>query len=146
MKIKPLLPLLISIILILMLVATSCAPAQQTTITKTVTVTPTTAAPTTTASAAVVKDKTYKVLDPRGEELPVEIKPLAKRLDTLDGKTIYINQGEADPVIMPALYKIVQEKYPKTTWKYIATSGFGPAALEAEVTQNAKAVMRGISW
>ncbi len=134
-----------STVLVLAMVLTGCTSSSpsQTTAQPTVTVT---ATPKTATPQVVVQDKAYKALDPRGEEMPVQISSLAKRLDTLDGKTIYIDQGEADPVIMPALYKIVQEKYPKTTWKYIATSGFGPATLEEEVTQNAKAVIRGISW
>ena len=85
-------------------------------------------------------------MNPRGVALPVDIKPLAARLDTLDGKVIYVNQGEADPVIMPPLWARVQKDYPKTTWKLIASSSFGPSSVEAEVTANAKAVIRGIGW
>ena len=57
-------------------------------------------------------EKTFKCLNPQGEYMPVETIGLSERLDTLDDKTIYICQGEADPVIMPALYKMLQETYP----------------------------------
>lgn len=110
--------------------------------------TTTTTPPTTTPTPQVVeKDKSYNVVSPRGVALPVNIKPLAKRLDTLDGKTIYVDQAEADPVIMPALWARVQKDYPNTNWKLILpTSLFGPSMPEAEVKTNAQAVIRGVGW
>jgi hypothetical protein len=144
LKGKYLLPLLISIILILIMLATSCTPAGGPA--ATVTVTTTATATTTATPAAVVKDKTYRALNPRGIEPSVQIKPLAARLDTPDGKTIYVNQGEADPIIMPALWIRLQKEYTKTTWKLIEASNFGPNTPEDEVLKNAKAVIRGISW
>lgn len=91
-------------------------------------------------------EKTYRCLNPRGDFIPVKIHSLALRLDTLEGKTIYVNQGEADPVIMPALIKRLRADYPGTTWKYLARSDFGPDTPEEEVLKGADAVIRGVSW
>ena len=85
-------------------------------------------------------------MNPRGIQQPVQISALAARLDTIKGKVIYINQGEADPIIMPAIWERVQKEFPDTTWKYIFTSSFGPPTPEDEVKATAKAVVRGISW
>jgi hypothetical protein len=100
----------------------------------------------TTNAATAAKDKSYNYLDPRGIQPPVQLSSLAKRLDTFDGKTMYVNQGEADPIIMPALWERVQKDYPKANWKYIQTSSFGPSAPETEILQSANAVIRGIAW
>jgi len=82
-----------------------------TTVTKTVTSTP----PTTTATAAKLV-----VFDPRGTPSPITLKPMAKRLDTLDGKTIYVVDimYPYTQVFAEEVSKILQQKYPKTTWIY----------------------------
>jgi hypothetical protein len=146
MKIKHLLPLLVSIILILILVATSCTPAVGPTVT--VTVTPKTTATTTTTATptAVTKDKTYRALNPGGVFVPVETKSLAPRLDTFDGKTIWLCQTEADPVIMPALWDRLQKEYPKTTWKRTITSSTSPLRLTADELKTAQAIIVGVGW
>ena len=87
------------------------------------------------------------MLNPTGEFVPVDIKPLAPRLDTIDGKTIYIIQGEADAHVMPYLAKLLPEKYPKTKWEYYdPLSSFGPTAPDDTVKKNAQAVIRGVGW
>ena len=95
---------------------------------------------------SVTQDKQYNVLSPRGIQPAIEISSLAPRLDSVVGKTVYINQGEADPVIMPALWERLNEEYPDTDWVLIATSGFGPATPEPDVLESADAVIRGIAW
>jgi hypothetical protein len=144
LKSKHLLPLLASIILVLILVATSCTlgTTASPTVTKTVTVTPTS----TQTTAAAAKDKTYRALNPEGNFVPVETKALAPRLDTIEGKTIYVWQGESDPVIGPALYPLLQKTYPKTNWVYVGVSGTGLSAPEEEVLKNAKGVIRLNGW
>jgi hypothetical protein len=92
------------------------------------------------------QERSYNCLDPRGIQPPVQTSALAPRLQKLDDSTIYLNQGEADPIIMPALWKRVQKDYPKVTWKYIASEGFGPSTLEADVKDTADAVIRGNAW
>jgi hypothetical protein len=148
LKRRNLLVLVFSAVLILTLIAVGCT--QPSTQTPASTPAQTAATPTTTPTPVtqiVEKDKSYNFESPRGIALPVEIKALADRSSSLDGKTVYIVQGEADPVIMPALAKVAPEKYPKTTWVYFnPSSGFGAAAPEDEVKASADAVVRGISW
>jgi TAT (twin-arginine translocation) pathway signal sequence len=86
---------------------TSTVTAPGTTVTKTAT-------PTATTAAKVV------VFDPRGTPSPITLKPMAKRLDTLDGKTIYVVDimYPYTQVFAEEVSKILQQKYPKTTWIY----------------------------
>jgi hypothetical protein len=58
------------------------------------------------------------VLNPRGIQPPIRLIPMAPRLDTLDGKTIYIVDTKY-PLTAPfvqEIFKVMKEKYPKTTW------------------------------
>ena len=67
------------------------------------------------------QDRVYKCLNPVGISIPVETFPLAPRLDTLDGKTIYISiTGEPDITI--PLEKKLRSDYPNITWKTKKTS------------------------
>ena len=160
MKIKHLLPLLVSLILILILVATGCTstttqPGTQTTVTVTATPKATTA-PTATM---VEVDRKYNVIDPTGIFKPVQTQAISPRLDTIDGKTVYVCQGEADPVIMPALYKRLVKDYPKTKFIYYDRSDFGPTTPgtggvatstnqveEPDILKKVQGVIRGIGW
>lgn len=75
------------------------------------------------------------------------IKGLATRPTSLTGLTLYVDQGEADPIIMPALWERVQKDLSQATWKYIATSGFGPTTPEGDVIAQANGgVIRGNAW
>jgi hypothetical protein len=86
-------------------------------------------------------------VNPAGDFVPVQTKALAARLDTIDGKTIYVVQGEADPVIMPALIEKLRKDYPKTTWNfYQPSSSFGLAAPDDTMKKEAKGLIRGIGW
>ena len=92
-------------------------------------------------------DKEYSALNPAGIFEPVETVGLAERLDSINGKTIYIIQGEADPVIMPAMSQVLPRDYPGTTWVYYEpVSSFGPSEPDDTVVAEADAVMRGIGW
>jgi uncharacterized protein YceK len=136
---KSLIVLVVSIIALLAIILSGCGKA----ITSTISLAGT---GTTQTSQTTTKEKSYACLSPIGVQPPVTIVALAKRLDTIVGKTIYVNQGEADPVIMPALWDRLNKDYPTTTWKLIASSSFGPAAPEDEVKQTANAVIRGNAW
>ena len=138
MKKRNILAFLISIFLILVLVITGC-------VVKASTVSPDN--PSSQAGMTAAKEKTYSCLNPVGIQPPVTISPLAPRLDTLDGKTIFIVQGEADPVIFPALYEACKAKFPKTTWNYYQpSSSFGPSSIDDTVKAEAKATLRGVAW
>jgi hypothetical protein len=130
---------LISTFLILVLIATGCvvnaANLKQTDPTNP------------TSQTAATKEKTYNCLNPLGIQPPVTIVPLSARLTTMDGLTIYIVQGEADPIIFPALYPALQTKFPKTTWNYyLPGSSFGPSTPDDQTKAEAKAVLRGVAW
>jgi hypothetical protein len=63
------------------------------------------------------------VVNPRGTPPPIRLVPMAPRLDTLDGKTIYvINIGFGD-TFLPEVQKVMAEKYPKTTWIFRRKAG-----------------------
>jgi hypothetical protein len=151
LKNRNFIPLISSIFVILVLLITGCTPqdieipiASPTPTQQSTTSTP--AASPTPITQTIEVEKKFNVLSPQGIQLPVDTKPLANRLDALDGKIIYVNQGEADAVIMPALFDRLKKDYPKTTWKLIASASFGPRAVESDVTKEAKAVIRGIGW
>jgi hypothetical protein len=139
LKGKRFIALLASIFLIVVLVATGC-------IVNAASIKQVETAQVLSAASAQI-DKSWNALSPRGIQLPVQIKPLAPRLDTFDGKTIYIVQGEADPIIMPALNDRMQKDYPNTKWNYYQpSSSFGPTTPDDQTKAEAKAVIRGNSW
>ncbi len=93
------------------------------------------------------EDKEYQALNPAGIFVPVETSALSPRIDNLDGKTIYVIQGEADPVIMPALAAALPVEFPNATFVYYQpASSFGPSATDATVQAEADGVVRGIGW
>jgi hypothetical protein len=97
-------------------------------------------------------DKIYSVLNPRGIQPTVKYVGLSPRLTSLAGKTIVVDQGEADPVIMPALYDRLKATYPEVNWIYTAVSSFGPEAVEADYYDSVHkkplvdAIIRGNAW
>jgi hypothetical protein len=150
LKVKTIIPIATSVILAMMLTVTACTQAAAPT-------TPTSTQPPTTTTTPVVvptptpqviyKDTVYNALNPAGDFAPVQTKTLAARLTTLDGQLIYVVQGEADPVIMPALIDRLKKDYPKTNWNfYSPSSGFGLTAPDATMKADAKATIRGVGW
>lgn len=91
-------------------------------------------------------EKTYKFLNPAGIPGPIEVQGLAPRLDTIEGKTIYVHVCEAGPQTGPYLYQYLVDNYPKTNWVHIQNNGFGPTRPEQEVLDNADALIGGQSW
>ena len=135
-KKRSLIVLLASVLLVLVMVITGCSVN-----------TPSTTQANSKTTSAKEMEKIYNCLNPLGIQPPVTISPLAARLDTLDGKTIYIIQGEADPVIFPALYTALQKAYPKTDWVYyLPSSSFGPSTPDDTTKAAAKATLRGVAW
>ena len=140
MKRKKLILLLASIGFILALVFSGCAGATpepeviEKTVTKTVTETQT-----------VEVDKVYKCLNPKGDFIPVELHPIAPRLDSLDGKNILYYQSEANPVIMTPLLEHLKADHPTSTFTLVYTEAFGSSTpTEEELAHDA--CIRGISW
>ena len=98
-------------------------------------------------------EKTYKCLNPVGISEPVELHPLAPRLDKdkLDGKTIYISVGAGgEQGLMIPLPKRLPALYPNINWKvtYAAPHATiaGSIALSEEEMKTADALIRGVLW
>ena len=92
-------------------------------------------------------DKDYRALNPVGIFIPVETYGLSPRIDSFNGKTIYVVQGEADPVIMPALAEELPRQYPNSTFVYYEPqSSFGSSSPDDTTVAEADAVIRGIGW
>ena len=56
------------------------------------------------------------VLNPRGTPPPIRLVPMAQRMDTLDGKTIYVINAGFGNTFLPEVRNVLAEKYPNTTW------------------------------
>ena len=71
-------------------------------------------------SAANEKAPILTVLNPLGTPPPITLSPMAPRLDTLAGKTIYIvNDGyPGSGIMLGELTAVIKEKYPGTTFVY----------------------------
>jgi hypothetical protein len=91
-------------------------------------------------------EKKYKCLNPVGIQDPVTLKPLAPRLDKIDGKTIYvcINAGGDQDITIP-LRKRLPADYPNVNWKMKINYGFS-AKLTDEEKKDADAVIAGVIW
>jgi hypothetical protein len=73
--------------------------------------------------ALAAEEAKVTVLNPRGTPPPIRLVPMAPRLNTLEGKTIYvINIGFGD-TFLPEVQKVMAEKYPKTTWIFKRKAG-----------------------
>lgn len=95
--------------------------------------------------------KIYKCLNPVGIHEPVELYPLAPRLDHLDGKTIYISVGAGgEQGIMIPLPKKLQADYPNINWKITHAAPHatiaGSLAISDEEMKDADALIRGVVW
>jgi len=96
--------------------------------------------------AAGVEEPVITVLNPMGTPPPVQLKPMAPRLDSIKGKTIYIvNDGYPGSNILCAeLEKGFKEKYPDTTFIYKdKRGGMGgeDQALWSEMEEKADAMI-----
>jgi hypothetical protein len=91
------------------------------------------------------KDRAYKCLSPVGLELPVEIHPLAPRLDSVEGKTIHISIcGEPDITI--PLERRLKADYPNVNWTMKKTYTPNPVQLTEEEMKTTDAVILGVCW
>lgn len=98
------------------------------------------------AMAANEKEPVLTVLNPLGSPPPIELLPMAPRLDTIDGKTIYIvNDGyPGSGIMLRELKKVFEEKYPNTTFVYRdKQTGMSTVdkALWKEMEENADAMI-----
>jgi len=98
-------------------------------------------------------DKMYKCLNPVGIQKPIDLYPLAPRLDKdkLTGKTIYISVGAGgEQGLMIPLPKRLKELYPDINWKLTHAAPHrtiaGSIALSEEEMKDADALIRGVVW
>ena len=91
------------------------------------------------------KDTVYKCLNPVGIQEGVDIFPLAPRLKTLDGKTVYISMsGEAETLI--AIQKRLKSEYPNVNWKEKINRGPSPNELSDEEMKTCDGMIEGIAY
>jgi hypothetical protein len=64
------------------------------------------------------KEELITVFNPLGQPPPLALLPLAPRLDTLKGKTIYVvdTKFPSSKTFYEEFVRILKEKYPDTTW------------------------------
>ena len=90
-------------------------------------------------------NKVYKCLNPVGNQDPVDLLPLAPRLDTLNGKTIHLSIcGEPDITI--PLEKRLKGDYPQVNWTVKKTYGIAPIELSDEEMKTTDAAILGVCW
>jgi hypothetical protein len=102
--------------------------------------------PTMSDQVQAASTEKFTVLNPMGTPPPIELSPMAPRLDTIDGKTIYIvNDGYPGSNILCAeLEKGFKETYPNTTVHYRDKNGGmrgEDTALWAEMEEKADAMI-----
>jgi hypothetical protein len=70
-------------------------------------------------------EKKITVLNPLGTLPPIKLEPMAPRLDTLKGKTIYVVDVKfpASKQFGEELLEILKERYPDTSWQYREKAG-----------------------
>ncbi|MFC1953601.1 hypothetical protein ACFLVZ_00975 [Chloroflexota bacterium] len=91
------------------------------------------------------KDKVYKCLNPVGIQEEVDTFPLAPRLNSLDGKTIYLSiNGEPD--INIPLEKKIKSEYPNVNWKIKKSYMPAPVPLSDEEMKTADGLIETICW
>ena len=98
-------------------------------------------------SASAAEEAKISVLNPRGNPPPIRLVPMAPRLDTLNGKTIYvINIGFGD-TLLPEVRNVLAEKFPKANWVYKRKAGSyfdDDPQLWAEIKEKGNAMIMGV--
>ncbi len=96
---------------------------------------------------AAAEEDMISILNPRGTPPPIRLVPMAPRLDTLDGKTIYVvNIGFGD-TFLPEVRNVLAEKYPKADWVFKRKAGSyfdDDPKLWAEIKEKGNAMIMGV--
>ncbi len=91
------------------------------------------------------QDKKYRCLNPVGISIPVETFPLAPRLNSLDGKTIYLSiTGEPDITI--PLEKGLKAEFPNINWKTKKTYTISPVEMSEEEMKECDGLIQAVCW
>jgi len=89
------------------------------------------------------KERIYKCLNPIGIQDPVDLYPLAPRLDRLEGKTIMFNMlVQVEREILIPLEKMLRGNYPEVNWIFRES---GPPISNEEL-RNADALIQGVAF
>jgi hypothetical protein len=89
------------------------------------------------------KDRIYQCLNPVGIQDPVDLHPLAPRLDRFGGKTIMFNMMvNVEQDFLTALEKMLRDNYPSVTWIFRES---GPP-LPDEQFKSADALIQGVAF
>jgi hypothetical protein len=89
------------------------------------------------------KERIYKCLNPLGIQDPVDLYPLAPRLDRLNGKTIMFNMlVQVEREILIPLEKMLRSNYPEVNWIFRES---GPPISNEEL-RNADALIQGVAF
>lgn len=90
-------------------------------------------------------DRVYQCLNPVGIQNPVDTFPLAPRLDTINGKEIWLSIcGEPDITI--ALEKQLKNDYPDVNWRIKKTYQTNAVPISEEEMKTADGLVQGIAW
>jgi hypothetical protein len=88
-------------------------------------------------------EKLYKCLNPIGIQDPVDLYPLALRLDRLGGKTIMFNMMvNVEQEFLTPLEKMLRSNYPEVNWIFRES---GPP-ISSEELSNADALIQGVAF
>jgi hypothetical protein len=88
-------------------------------------------------------EKLYKCLNPIGIQDPVDLHPLAPRLDRLGGKTIMFNMMvNVEQEFLTPLEKMLRRDYPEVNWIFRES---GPP-ISSEELSNADALIQGVAF
>ena len=65
------------------------------------------------------------VMNPLGQPPPIKLEPMSPRLDTLEGKTVYVVDVKFpnSKTFAEELMKTLKERYPQTNWLYREKAG-----------------------
>ncbi len=95
-------------------------------------------------------ERQITVLNPRGQPPAIQLKQMAPRLDSLDGKTVYlVNDGYlGTDILLGEMQAWFKENMPEVSTIYKRMSGGGftaeDPALWAEIKEKADAVIMGM--
>jgi hypothetical protein len=95
------------------------------------------------------KSEKITVLNPLGAPPPIKLKSMAPRLNTLEGKTIYVvNQGYlGTDNLLAEMIVWLEREYPKTKFLYKTlgmSMGSEPPPLFAEIKEKGDAMIMGL--
>jgi hypothetical protein len=99
------------------------------------------------SSAMPAQEAKIAVLNPRGTQPPIRLIPMAPRLDTLDGKTIYIVNVAFGDTFLPETQKVLSQRYPKTNWVFKRKAGSyfdDDPKLWAEIKEKGHGMIMGV--